>query len=69
VGIGPDFTIFTATFDALIGILVKIGKVFPELFVSGMDDIAVLDGSEFSRQSPDGGGVEFILMRLAPQLV
>jgi hypothetical protein len=59
-----DLAILPAAFNSLIGILVKIGKVLPQFFVSSVDNLAVLNGSEFGRQVPDGGGVEFVLMRL-----
>jgi hypothetical protein len=62
VGIRADFAVFTAAFDALVGVLVQVCKVLPEFFVSRVDDVAVPDGSEFGRQFADGGGVEFVLM-------
>lgn len=64
-----DLAILATTFDTLIAILVKIGKVFPELLVSGMDNISILDGGELGSQGADGGNVEFVLVGLGETLL
>jgi hypothetical protein len=62
--VGTNLAVFTTTFDTLVAILVKIGKVLPEFLVSGMDDVSIFDRSELGGQSADSVDVEFVLVRL-----
>jgi len=61
---GADFTVLPSTFDALVAVLVKIGKVLPQLLVSSMNDISIFDGGELGCQGSNCGNVEFVLMGL-----
>lgn len=63
-GVGANLTVFTTTFDTLVAVLVKIGKVLPEFLVSGMNKVSVLNGGKLAGQGADSGNVEFVLVRL-----
>jgi len=41
-----DFAVLAAAFDALVAVLVQVGEILPEFFVSGVHDVAIFDGGE-----------------------
>ena len=57
-----DFSILPTTFDALVGVFVESGKVFPEFLVGRGYRITILHGGEPASQLPEGVGVELVLM-------
>ena len=63
-GVGANLAVFTTTFDTLVAVLVKIGKVLPEFLVSGMNKVSILNGGKLAGQGADSGNVEFVLVRL-----
>jgi hypothetical protein len=59
-----DLSVFSAAFDAFVGVLVEVGKILPEFLVGGVDDVSIFDGGELGCEITDGGCVKFVLMRL-----
>ena len=57
-----DFSILPSTFDALVGVFVEGGKVFPEFLVGHGYRITILYRGKPTSQLPEGVGVEFVLM-------
>lgn len=62
--IGTNLSVLSSAFDALIAVLVQVGKVLPKLLVGSWDDIPVLNGRKSVRQVANGSNMEFVLMRL-----
>lgn len=56
--------VLAATFDALVGILVKRRKVLPELLVFMGDPVTWGDVGELLCEVSEGCGVKLVLVRL-----
>ena len=61
---GRDPPVLSAALDTLVGVFVERGEVLPELLVFLGDENAGEDGSKLLGEVFEGGGVEFVLVRL-----
>ena len=61
-GVRADLAVLATTLDSLVTVLVQVGEVLPQLLVSSMDNVAVLDGGELGCQCANGRDVEFVLV-------
>ena len=59
-----DTSVFAASLDALVAVLVQCRKVLPQFFVHCRDRVPFSHRCKFEGQVPQGFGMEFILMRL-----
>jgi hypothetical protein len=59
---GGYSTVFAAAFDALVGILVQRGKVFPKLFVCYRYVVTGSNGGEFLSEVTECCSVELVLV-------
>lgn len=63
--IRADFAVLPSAFDPFVAVLVKIGKIFPNFFVSSGNNISILNRSKLVGQAADCGNMKFVLMRLS----
>ncbi len=62
-----DLPVLATPLDAFVGVLVQRCKILPQFLVGGADGVSLADARKLLRQSLEGAGVEFILMRLDVQ--
>ena len=60
--IRSNFSVLSSAFDALVAILIQVGKILPKLFVCGWNNVSVLNRRKSVGQVANGGNVKFILV-------
>ena len=57
-----DFAVLASTFDSFITILIQYSEILLEFLIIGIDDVSILDRSEFYSESAKHHAMELILV-------